>query len=85
MPVAKSAKKLDRQRFKVGSLREVAFFFQVSRTTIDNWRSQGMPIESAGGYDLSAIVAWRRQIDLQSRKQPREGASEREALDDGGS
>jgi len=57
----------------VATLREIAFFFDVSEPLVrQSWVDRGMPGER-GSYDLRAIAKWRHQVDLQTgrRQNPR--------------
>ncbi len=48
----------------------IADMFGVSRETIDNWQSVGMPVKSRGGpgvpslYDAAACINWRLETEL---------------------
>lgn len=59
------------------SKRELADCFDVSLTTINNWLERGMPaaktpdgsFADAYGFDLEAVVDWRRELAAQGRPQ----------------
>jgi hypothetical protein len=45
------------EAWTVSSQSDVAEFFQVARSTVNDWVRHGMPGE-AGRYDLSLITRW---------------------------
>lgn len=61
------------KRWIVETLADVAKFFRVSNTTIQNWKQQsvGMPGVD-GAYDLSEICEWRRSLDREATSKTQE-------------
>lgn len=55
---------------RIISQQGIADVFGVSRETIDNWQSDGMPIEVRGGpgvpsqYDSAKCIAWRVESEV---------------------